>query len=94
MFATMAIGAQMASLASNDAAFAAIQNSQARTDLVLGASALSFGNGISRDVFMREQALDARRLQDNLAYRYYSAMYDALQARLDKNIKKSFSYFA
>lgn len=93
MFVTMALAAQSASLARNDAAFSAMQNSQARMDLAMGASALSFGTGISRDVFQREQALNMQGLQDSIKYRYSCAMQEALEKGIEKDIKRSFSYF-
>ncbi len=93
MFATMALAAQSASLARSNAAFSAMQNSQARMDLLTGASAVAFGSGLSRDVFQREQALDMQMLQDSIRYRYNCAMEEALEKGLEKEIKRSFSYF-
>jgi|GEM_PF-6739821 len=94
MFVTMALAAQSARLAQSDAVFAAIQNSQARMDLLTAASAVAFGgNGLNRDVFQREKALDMQMLQESIKYRYYSAQQEALEKGLDKEIKRSFSYF-
>lgn len=85
------IAQQVSMLQSNAAAYNLMQNSQMRMDL-------SFGRGLGtmsmHDVFQKEQMLNLSDSRNHLTYLYNKYLQEALEKKRDKDIKRSFSYFA